>query len=404
MHLPKTQSPDQPSTVTIRNRRNVWFPNPSRHTDNMLKFNIIYAVWGDAYIDVMVRVAIPTMLFDGNLPALAERHRCKVVFFIRGSEEERIRAAPSIVKLAGVATLEFHHFDPDAAPNMYMAMSEAHYRAGLAAKDEGALVIVGCPDAVYSNGTFAALGKYAEQGKVAVMCPGPRLVQETALPVLAEIVDGGSISGRELVALTLEHIHPETARHFVDSPDFCTFPTFCMWPMGTDGMLIRSFHLHPLMIDLSRLDSLDSLKEQTIDGALLGRALGDWTDLHVETDTDNICLCTLAPRSVSNFESRHEPFDIELVRKSAHSRVVNELHRFFFTKSLLLHTRDLDERWEEIESSTSWILDAIKVPPKPEVKPSEVETRGMLPLQIHKLWNWLPGLLEKCRAAISNKR
>lgn len=359
----------------------------------MLKFNIIYAVWGDTYIDVLVRVTIPSLLFSDNLPALAKRHRCKVVFYIRASEEEKIRAAPSVVMLADVATLEFHHFAPDAAPNVYMAMSDAHYRAGQAAREEGALVIIGCPDAIHSNGTFAAVGKYAEQGKVAVMCPGPRLVQETALPVLAKLVRDGPISGRELVTLTLEHMHPESARHFVDSPDFCTFPTFCMWSLGADGVLIRSFHLHPLMIDLSRLDSLDSLKEQTIDGALLGRALGDWTDVHVETDTDNIGLCTLAPRSVSNFESRHEPFDIELVRKSAHSRVVNDLHRFFFTKSLKLHTRDLDARWDEIESSTSWILDAIKVPPKPEA--SDAGSKNRRP------WRWWPDLVRRIRAALS---
>lgn len=359
----------------------------------MLKFNIIYAVWGDAYIDAMVRVTIPSLLFSDNLPALAERHQCKVVFFTRTNEEEKIRTAPSVVKLASVATLEFHHFDPDAAPNMYMAMSDAHHRAGLAAMAEGALVIIGCPDAIHSNGTFAAVGRYAEQGKVAVMCPGPRLVQETALPILAEIVRDRPISGRELVALTLEHVHPETARHFVDSPDFCTFPTFCMWRLGTEGMLVRSFHLHPLMIDLSRLDSLDSLKEQTIDGALLGHALGDWADVHVETDTDNICLCTLAPRGVSNFESRHEPFDIELVRKSAHSRVVNDLHRFFFTKSLKLHTVDLDTRWDELEQSTVWILEEIKVPPTPEP-----------PVELQRPKSWLPRLVDRIRTAFSGGR
>lgn len=370
----------------------------------MLKFNFIYVVWGDAYIDVMVRVALPTMLFKNNLPALAARHSCKVVFFIRANEEAKIRAAPSVMDLAAVVELEFHHIDPDTAPNMYMAMSEAHHRAALAAISEGALLVIGCPDAVYSDGTFTALGNYAEQGKVAVMCPGPRLVQETALPVLAEIASRKSISGRELVALTLDHIHPESARHFVDSPDFCTFPTFCMWPLGSKGMLIRSFHLHPMMIDLSHLNSLDALKEQTIDGALLGRALNDWTNVHIETDTDNIAFCTLAPRSVSNFESRHEPFDIELVRTSAHSRVVNELHRHFFTKSLKLHTGDLDHSWEELEQSTAWILDAIKIPPKPEEKPSDLTPPEVPVARDRRLWSWLTNSLKRIRATISGRR
>jgi hypothetical protein len=328
----------------------------------MLKFHVFMAVWGERYIDTMVRLTIPTMLYAGNLPALAARHQCKVVFFTREAEEAAIRAAASVIRLAAVVPIEFVHFDPDSAANVYLAMSDAHHRGALAAQRDGARGMIAAPDMLFADGSLGRLADYAERGKVAVMCTGIRLLQEAAVPALAPRIDA-PIGSREMVALALEHLHPEMRRYFVTSPDFSTFPSMCCWDLGGKGILMRCLHLHPLMIDFTCIDRVESLKESSVDGALLGHALNDWNDIHVETDSDNIFLCSLTPADAWYSESRRAPFDIETLRRTAHGSMANALHRHFFSKAMKLHTGDLDEDWRQAEAATAWMAVAIQTPP-----------------------------------------
>ncbi|MCW5744770.1 MAG: hypothetical protein KIT36_01040 [Alphaproteobacteria bacterium] len=302
------------------------------------------------------------MLYDGNLPALAARGDCKVVFFTRAAEEDTIRQAISVRRLAETVPIEFVHFDPDSASNVYLAMSEGHYLGALACKREGAHAIIAAPDMLFADGSLRRLAEHADQGKIAVMSTGIRLLQEAALPALAHRIDA-PIGCREMVALALEHLHPQMRRYFVTSRDFSTFPAVCCWDLGGKGILMRCLHLHPLMIDFSRIESVEALKEQSIDGALLGRALGNWAEIHVETDSDDIFLCSLTPANAWYSESRHEPFDIETLRHTAHGGMANALHRHFFSKAVKLHTGDLDDEWRRVEAATAWLASAIQTPP-----------------------------------------
>jgi hypothetical protein len=330
----------------------------------MLNFHLFLAVWGDAYIDPMVKLTIPTLLFDRNIPALSARHECKIVFFIRDGEEAKIRSAPSVARLAETARIEFVPFDPDAERNPFLAMSKAHYLGGMAAREVGARVIVAAPDAIFANGVLAHVGKLAEQGKSAVMCPGLRLLQETAAPALARRIEASAspVEPREMVSFMLEHLHPEVQSLFFDSTNFADSPAVCCWSLGKKGVLARCFHPHPLMIDFSRIDNLDILKKQTIDGSFLARGLASWDDIHVETDSDNIHLCTLTPREVfySFSFSRFKPASVGKLRRFAHCHPdsVESLHRDFFRQAIKMHVGDLDEEWSRVEEETAKIAAA----------------------------------------------
>jgi hypothetical protein len=331
---------------------------------SMLKFHLLLAVWGDQYIDTLVRLTVPTLLYEGNLPSLAQRHQCKMVFFVRESEETKLKEAASVCRLASVVPVEFVHFDPDSALNVYLAMSDAHHRGCLAAREAGAKVITLSPDGLFADGSLSKVGDYAEQGKIAVMCSGLRILYETAAPALASRVASGAIAPRELVSLTLRYLHPEARRYFVSSLNFSTFPTICCWELGPQkGLLVRCFHLHPLMVDVTRIGSLDALKEESIDGTLLGSSLTEWSDVYVETDSDNIHVCTLTPANAFYSESLFRPFCVDDLRAMAYGPMVNGLHRHFFKQALKLHVDDLDESWNAAEASTQWIADAVQERP-----------------------------------------
>lgn len=338
-----------------------------------LKFNILMVVWGAPYIEVMVRLTIPTLLYPGNIPALAARHQCKVIFFTRASDEVLIREAESVQRLAELLPIEFVHFDPEAAPNIYLAMSDAHKAGCLSAKDEGAKVIVASPDGLFADGCCSAIARQAELGRAAVMCSGLRLLQEEVLAVLPSRIST-PIAPREMVSLTVDYLHPESERYSVESKNFYPIPSQLIWPMGRKGFLMRSFHLHPLMIDVSKIASFEALSEQSIDGALLGRTMDEWSDIHVVTDSDELYVCSMTPRDAFYIASTSESFSIERVHKAAYFSMMNDLHRFFFTMVQKLHTEDLDSSWDDAARATQWVVEAVRLPPPQE--PEKVIKKG----------------------------
>lgn len=326
-------------------------------------FHVLIAVWGESFVDVMARTLIRSLLFAGNLPALSQEHDCTVVFVTRQDDEARIRAASSVIQLMQLVKVTFIHFDPSTFPNVYLAMSRAHYLAGNEARREGAVGIIASPDALISDGSLLAVARHAQVGRTAVMCAGPRLLQESVLPTIDQHLDRGPLSSRQLVSLTLQHLHPEMSRYFVNSPDFSTFPAICCWGLGSKGFLLRAFHLHPIMVDFSRVTNFEALSIQSIDGVFLDTAFGDASDVAVETDSDNIYMCSLTPADVWYSESRRQKWSVAALRAVAHCEMCADINRRHFQTGIRIHTTDLDEEWRRVESATRRVAESAIVAP-----------------------------------------
>lgn len=327
-------------------------------------FHVLIAVWGEAYVETMARTLVPSLLFAGNVPGLSRQNPCTIVFVTRPEDEPRIRDHASVKRLMQAAKTEFIHFDPAAFPNVYLAMSRAHYLAGTVARREGAVGIIASPDALISDGSLMAVARHVEQGKAAVLCAGPRLLQEAALPVIDRRLEGAALSGRDLVSLTLEHLHPQMHRYFVDSGDFSTFPAMCCWSLGSKGFLLRAFHLHPIMVDFARVTNFAALEKQSIDGVFLDTAFGDAGDIAIETDSDSIYMCSVTPADAWYSESRQQTWSIDALRAVAHCEMCADVNRRHFQTAIKIHSGDLDDEWRRLEASTKRIAESAILAPQ----------------------------------------
>ncbi|WP_413992699.1 hypothetical protein ACMDCR_11735 [Labrys okinawensis] len=334
-----------------------------------MKFHVVMVVWGASYIETMVDVTIPTLLSPGNIPALAQMPASDVTFYTRVEDEKLIRKAPSVQSLARLIDVRYAHIDPTVEATIYVAMSKAHSAAAHRAQAEGAHAIILAPDILVADGSLASVVRLAVVGKRAVMTIGPRLTQESALPALRTCLagdDGGilRLAPRQMVRFALDHLHRETKRTFFDSPEFSLYPTTCLWAMPGRGFLARNFHLHPLMIDFSKTGCLSALRRDTIDGDFIGHAVGRWQDIHVETDSDNILLCSLSPAGATYSPTSPNLASADQLRAMAYSAVVNPLHRMFFMQAVRVHAEDIDEDWHLLEEETGlWAFEMLKWEP-----------------------------------------
>jgi hypothetical protein len=135
--------------------------------------------------------------------------------------------------------------------------------------------------------------------------------------------------------------------------------------MMKNGFLLRGFHLHPVMIDLSEnspIRNVNMLREDASDSHFIGHAIGRWSDVHVETDSDDFFMCSLHPVK----EARSPPVSrfpaLETVRAMAYHSQINPLHRAFFMQAIRIHANDIDDDWDKVEDESGrWAFEALSI-------------------------------------------
>lgn len=217
----------------------------------MTSFIISTPVWGESHLDLFLRIGLPSLLSSGNLPALAAPGPCQYFVYTRESERETLEAAATFRRLREVMPTEIIPIETDgAAP--HRIMSDCHIDSLKRADETGAAAVFIPPDCVWADGSFRRVGEIAQTSKSMIHMSGIRLDRDSVLPSLLPFrsPDGAtlSIDARRLVQIGLDHLHPIAERHFWAEKDGDLMPANLMWTVPGEGLLLRCFHLHPLMV------------------------------------------------------------------------------------------------------------------------------------------------------------
>lgn len=347
-------------------------------------FHAITVVWGREYLAFFLDRCIPNQLGDGNLAALPPGSRYRIM--TRATHVAEIQAHPAVQALGQVmavdvvAVPELDAVDrPDPARRgdpRYELMTVCHRQAIGDALRSGAALIFLAPDIIVSVGTFAAVVRQHRAGFRAVVCTGLRLEKDEFLQSLDGQDDAaGALAPRDLVRVALPHLHEQMRSMFLDSTAFSTFPVAVYWRVGADGLLARSFHLHPLMLDPT---SAKAMPKGTVDGDYLARACPDPALVHVVVDSDEFVLfeLTRADRPVHPCgkdvpaERRQALVDTGRVRStgagvaiwratSVAARCDDFQLRFWQDFTIRIHGGDLDPRWATAEATATAFVSAV---------------------------------------------
>lgn len=322
----------------------------------MTKFHFVTAVWGEVYTNFYMSVILPTQLSPRNLIYFQGRSESVYHIYTTSKDAKVIKNSLSYAKLSEIMTTDIHIIDGLDLKSKYQAMAECHKRAIQKANMEECAIIFLSPDAICSDGTFMNIVKLAEKGIRAVMILGVRVTKETFIPSLLNqhCINGVNvtISARQLVRIAMENLHPMSKSLFWNSKCFNKRnPSNFYWQVGMEGLLCRSFHLHPLMVNPIRRGVLPS---GTIDDDYILKAFKSLDQIHVVCDSDEIAVCEI---SASNQwgEFPHNRSCIWQVAKwvVAHTNLV---HRDFVKKKIFFHSEDLSRRWVEVEHDSEYVI------------------------------------------------
>jgi len=260
--------------------------------------HIIVPVWGKAYTRSLVDIALPALLAPGNLPGLGDcsHHLCHII--TTSADRRTIEDTTVYGLLKNQISVRFHEIDrtPAISDDRHHWQSYCN-RVGIKAADEcGAAMIFLNPDVVIADGGIKALMALLHRGKRAIQVLGIRLVKESVAPLLINNYSSEQgarlcVSARELIRIAVANLHPLTRLHLYNESELDISPSALYWMAGSEGLLARCFHLHPMLV-YPRIRNAPFTS--TIDDDYLRAACPDPEDEYIVADSDEFCACELS--------------------------------------------------------------------------------------------------------------
>jgi hypothetical protein len=303
-------------------------------------------VWGEAYTRSLTEIALPALLSPGNIPALAASRRTILKLYTTDTDMARIAGTASFARLKQYVEVEYVPIDEATAPGKgkYAAMTAIHRRLVAEAYDEQAALVWILPDTVWADGSLRVVADAAATGKRAVMQAGIRVLKSSALPAVRRLISArsdGAVPPGDLVRLALDHMHPYYRAWYWDAPQFNRNPANVFWRTGDSGMVIRAFHLHPLMLfPERRVRHFVS----TFDDDLPLLACPSAESIYIAADSDEIFHIDLAEDDwCPTFPLLHRRPSASYLAKWAWG-AANQHHRRFARSPIHIHATPLTPR------------------------------------------------------------
>ena len=315
-------------------------------------------VWGDGHIELFLDVSLPSLFAPGNFPGLQNNARNKYLIYTTSQDEDRLRNAPAVQRLSEIMSVEIRPIRKKiAAP--HETMSHCHLDSMQVADKEQAAAVFLAPDFVWSDGSMVRLEGIANSGKSVVHMSGIRLLRDGVVPELAEHYDPDrsvlSIGARELVGIARRHLHPIAITHFWKDYATGLMPANLIWDVPGEGLLLRCYHLHPLMV---KSQVLFAKFNGTIDDDLPLQACPDATRDHVVVDSDELLAFEISglSRVVGTTCPKGSVEGVaEWVEVGTNAR-----HRGLVHHPIRLHSGDMTPVvWEKTEAESAAVIDDI---------------------------------------------
>ena len=346
-------------------------------------FHVITVVWGPKYLDLFLNWSIPTQLGEGNIAALPEGSRYRVL--TRARHVDEVRSHPMMQAIARIMPVDVvavpalegvDHPDPNRRGDpRFELMTISHRQSVADAYAAGAALIFLSPDLLMSAGTFAAVVRLHAAGIRGVACTGIKIDTRSFVKAIDGARPEGALPPRDLVRSALPHLHEYAQSMLIDAKSFNAFPIGVYWPVGDGGLLVRCLHLHPLMIDPMRMDVFP---KGTIDTDFLTRACPDTSRIHVVTDSDEFVIFEISDEdptgrrcdTTEEKRNRKALVDVGAVRSTgsgvalwcaaAEAARCDEIQiHHWRNRPVRLHSEDLDAQWDAVGADADAFVRAV---------------------------------------------
>jgi hypothetical protein len=320
-------------------------------------YKIIVPVWGQRFVARFLRYGLPTQLAPGNLPALPAE-RCAYHVFTTSADAAEMRRAPTFERLCRLVPTFFENIDGVYRGHAYAAMTECHNRGLALGRGANCVFVFLSPDSLWSDGSFRAMHALIAAGKRAIVMAGPRVTAEEVLPQVGERFASHDASirltGRELADACVRFIHPSARAYLWEQGSSRGAGHYC-WKVGNHGILIRATHLHPVAV---RPTKPQTRLLANLDGDFVSRCCPDVSQIHVVTDSDEMCALEFSDADYLEGYYRDTPLSRD-EHLAFLERNTDDHHRDYLRCRIRIHAAEIGSEWHAAETESDAVVEQL---------------------------------------------
>jgi len=336
-----------------------------------MRVDVYVTVWGAAYVDKYLTYSLASQLTPGNIPALAQGG-IEFVYHIYTDRASEAHFHPGIDALACHADVRFHFYEdipykgvnlaeamvnspPETVKHNVQRLTSLRFLAEAGEAKSDAAVLLDS-DFVFSETSWPAMIEARRAGAEAFCAMFLRLEENAAAPRLKDRI-GAGLSGREIVRVGLEALHPIAAAMFADADPFTAYPSQLNWRVGTDtpvGFVTHCYFPHPLMTK----PRAGLRYTGTMDYEYALRAVSDDSKIVLARHSDEFLVCKMTPASYLAGQPQGGGVGIADLARFAVSNT-NLRHRLFMAQPIRFVAGGSDADWEGVEAQSTRLIEAI---------------------------------------------
>jgi hypothetical protein len=262
--------------------------------------HFVVPVWGEAYVETFLKYSLPAQLAPDNIPVLGRETRSRYTIYTTPADYERIRDSNVFLALQQAIEVDVEPIDSESilSEGKYELKSRCYRAALQRAAADGAAVVALNADILLANGFVRTAVSLLARGVRVIEVPGPRGLREPIGQALLSgyrAADGIAISiePAELSHLWIRNMHPQLQMHHVEGlPGGPFHPSHLYWSVRDEGVIIRGFHLYPVVVD-PRDGAIGF--NTTIDDDLVAKLGLSENEKFLARDSRDIFCCELSP-------------------------------------------------------------------------------------------------------------
>lgn len=325
------------------------------------RVRVLVVVWGEAYIERFMSLALPALMAPGNLPALRELTDLEVVILTPATEAAAFQRYPQFHELSGICPIRFIGIEDLLASGIYGVTLTLAFMRGIT--DAGPKMtaihfLFLNSDFVLADGSLRNVARAIVDGRRCIMAPSFRAVAEDVEPQLRQIIStcGGRLvmPPRDMVRLALRHVHPTTIAKTVNQGVFhSAHANQLYWSVDQNTMLARMFLIFMLCIRPERVvTTINSFCDYGFVPELCPSG-----DIHVMSDSDDIFMLETQSRLQEASHVRLGPMDPKEIELGL-SEWTTAGHRRMGTHDLLFHCDAIPQSVDAVKREASQFVAA----------------------------------------------
>ena len=336
------------------------------------KILLSVVVWGSDYVATLADFSLASQMSPDNIPKLAAAHHVTYHIVTTRSDAQKLRRYPAFQALRKHCDVLWDYIEECGHNPKHIPRGDGSEKYPFLSRLQNIAIrrslnfdvlVFNYADFIWADGSLTNVIEMMRDGVDAVLSFALPVDNVSARPALSayrtSARDGLAIKvpAREAAGIAIDCLHREAKLRFWDGPRFTHAPTYLIWPVADQGVIVRAYHQTVLALRVRRDDPdyAEGIRHGSLDGYFTAR-LAETAKIHHAAASDEVFVFSLYD---AKFDSALRPGETrEQALQACLQRAVSAAQRRFAEIPIdvkrcdpkpALWQRIVEESWNAIE-------------------------------------------------------